>query len=147
MSVYYVTIRGKQYTVEITDPHARPVRAIVDGEVIEVNVAPTPVVAAPLPVVIPALSPVVPSAPVAPPGETPRQQTAAEEIKAPLPGTVVSIGVKVGDAVQRGQELCVLEAMKMNNPIRASRPGVITQLCVDVGQQVQHGDPLMLIGD
>jgi len=147
MSVYYVTIRGKQYTVEITDPHARPVRAIVDGEVIEVNVAPTPIVAAPLPVVIPAPSPVVPSAPVAPPDETPRQQTAAEEIKAPLPGTVVSIGVKVGDAVQRGQELCVLEAMKMNNPIRASRPGVITQLCVDVGQQVQHGDPLMLIGD
>ncbi len=147
MSVYYVTIRGKQYTVEITDPHARPVRAIVDGEVIEVNVAPTPVVAAPLPVVIPAPSPVVPSATVAPPDETPRQQTAAEEIKAPLPGTVVSIGVKVGDAVQRGQELCVLEAMKMNNPIRASKPGVITQLCVDVGQQVQHGDPLMLIGD
>jgi biotin carboxyl carrier protein len=146
MSVYYVTIRGKQYTVEITDPHARPVRAIVDGEVIEVNVAPAPVVAAPPPVVIPAPVaaaplPVVPLAPVAPSDE------ALEEIKAPLPGTVVSIGVKVGDAVQRGQELCVLEAMKMNNPIRAGRPGVIRQLCVDVGQQVQHGDLLMLIGD
>ena len=40
MSVYYVTIRGKQYTVEVPDVRARPVRAIVDGEVVEVDVAP-----------------------------------------------------------------------------------------------------------
>ncbi|HQE92911.1 MAG TPA: biotin/lipoyl-binding protein [Anaerolineae bacterium] len=135
MSIYYVTVHGKQYTVEVPDPRARPVRAIVDGEVIEVDLAPA-ATSAPAPVT-------VPPAPVS----TAPLPAAVEEIKAPLPGTVVSISVKVGDTVQRGQELCVLEAMKMNNPIRASRPGVIAKLCVDVGQQVQHGDPLMLLGD
>ena len=42
MSVYYVTVRGKQYTVEIPDVYTRPVRAIVDGEVVEVVVASAP---------------------------------------------------------------------------------------------------------
>jgi len=138
MPVYYVTIRGKEYTVEVPNPREQPVRAIVDGEVIEVNVAtstpvPAPVVVKPEPVVQPA--------PAAPPAG------ALDEIKAPLPGTVVSISVSVGDTVQRGQELCILEAMKMNNPIRANRPGVVRQILVNVGQQVQHGTSLMTLED
>jgi len=55
--------------------------------------------------------------------------------------------VSVGDQVVYGQELCVLEAMKMNNPIRASKPGVIQKVFVTVGQQVQHGAPLVTIGN
>ncbi len=140
MPVYYVTIRDKQYTVEIPDPHTRPVRAIVDGEVIEVHVAPAPTVTSSPSPVVPLPPPVTPPA-VAAPDET------LEEIKAPLPGTVVSISVKVGDRVTHGQEVCVLEAMKMNNPICASRAGIIKRLCVEVGQQVQYGDPMILIGD
>ncbi len=142
MSVYYVTIRGKQYTVEVPDVRARPVRAIVDGEVVEVDVAPAPAAAA---------APARISAPVA---AQPVQLVAApdtplsgavEEIKAPLPGTVVSIGVSAGERVTHGQELCVLEAMKMNNPICASQAGVIRKIFVTVGQQVKHGAPLMAI--
>ena len=141
MSVYYVTVRGKQYTVEVPDPHARPVRAIVDGEVVEVDVAS---VAAPVPVAAPVAAP-APAAKPAPVPDAP--QGAAEEVKSPLPGTVVSIAVSVGDQVTLGQELCVLEAMKMNNPIRASKAGVIRKVFVTVGQQVQHGAPLMTIGN
>jgi len=146
MAVYYVTIRGKQYTVEVPDVRARPVRAIVDGEVVEVDVALAPAVA-PAPAPMPALSP----APVAAPPVQPAPALdmllsgAVEEIKAPLPGTVVSIGVSVDERVTHGQELCVLEAMKMNNPIRASQAGVIRKIFVTVGQQVQHGTPLMAI--
>ena len=144
MPVYYVTVRGKQYTVEVLDPHARPVRAIVDGEVVEVNVASAPASApAPMPVAAPV------AAPQAQPAPAPVEPVTAtvEEIKAPLPGTVVSIAVSVGERVTHGQELCVLEAMKMNNPIRANQPGVIRKILVTVGQQVQHGAPLMMIGD
>ncbi len=141
MSVYYVTVRGKQYTVEVPDPHARPVRAIVDGEVVEVDVAS---VAAPAPVAAPVAAP-APAAKPAPAPDAP--QGAGEEVKSPLPGTVVSIAVSVGDQVVYGQELCVLEAMKMNNPIRASKPGVIQKVFVTVGQQVQHGAPLVTIGN
>ena len=148
MSVYYVTVHGKQYTVEIPDPHARPVRAIVDGEVVEVDVAPAPTsVPSPAPVA----APVATSAPVTAPEVQPAPvrdeplPAAVEEINAPLPGTVVSIGVSVGERVTHGQELCVLEAMKMNNPIRANQAGVISKIFVTVGQQVQHGAPLMAI--
>lgn len=148
MPVYYVTVHGKQYTVEVPDPHARPVRAIVDGEVIEVNVGPAPVSAA--------ATPAAPAAPAAPaPVTTPPVHPAptpvvpvpvtVEEIKAPLPGTVVSIAVSVGEHVTHGQELCVLEAMKMNNPIRANQPGVVRKIFVTVGQQVQHGAPLLAL--
>ncbi len=144
MSVYYVTVRGKQYVVEVPDPRARPVRAIVDGEVIEVNVAPAPAVAPPSPMPVPEqqveVTPTVPSA------VTLADKT-LEEIKAPLPGTIVSISVNVGDRIAHGQELCVLEAMKMNNPIRANRAGVIRKILVAVGDQVQHGAPLMAVGD
>ena len=153
MSVYYVTVHGKQYTVEILDPHARPVRAIVDGEVVEVNVAVAPAMApAPIPALVPVAAPVVRPPVIAPavqPASVPDEpsQPAVEEIKAPLPGTVVSIAVNVGERVTHGQELCVLEAMKMNNPIRANQPGVIRKILVTVGQQVQHGAPLMMIGD
>ena len=124
------------------DVHARPVRAIVDGEVVEVDVAPAPM-AAPSPVAAPA--PVI--APQAQPAPAPDDPLSGvvEEINAPLPGTVVSIGVSVGDSVTHGQELCVLEAMKMNNPIRANQAGVIRKIFVTVGQQVQHGAPLMAI--
>ncbi len=141
MSVYYVTVRGKQYTVEVPDPHARPVRAIVDGEVVEVDVAS---VATPAPVAAPVAAP-APAARPAPVPDAP--QGAVEEVKSPLPGTVVSIAVSVGDQVVHGQELCVLEAMKMNNPIRASKAGVIQKVFVTVGQQVQHGASLMTIGN
>lgn len=144
MSVYYVTIRGKQYTVEVPDVRARPVRAIVDGEVVEVDVAPAPV-SAPTPAPVAAPVPVIaPQAPPAPAPDTPLSG-AVEETNAPLPGTVVSIAVSVGESVTHGQELCVLEAMKMNNPIRANQAGVIRKIFVTVGQQVQHGAPLMAI--
>ena len=44
-----------------------------------------------------------------------------------------------------GQELCVLEAMKMNNPIRATQAGLVKEILVSVGQQVQHGNPLLVM--
>ena len=154
MSVYYVTVHGKQYTVEVLDPHARPVRAVVDGEVVEVNVAAAPAstpasTPAPVPVAAPVVAPSPVTTPEARPASIPDElpQAAVEEVKAPLPGTVVSIAVNVGERVTHGQELCVLEAMKMNNPIRANQPGVIRKILVTVGQQVQHGAPLMMIGD
>jgi biotin carboxyl carrier protein len=68
-------------------------------------------------------------------------------VTAPLPGVVTVISVKVGDAVKPGQDLCILEAMKMNNPIRATFGGVVKTVYVTIGQQVQHGTPLFLIAD
>jgi biotin carboxyl carrier protein len=68
-------------------------------------------------------------------------------VKAPLPGVVDSIKVKVGDTVVFGQELVVLEAMKMKNSIKATKPGKITKVCVSVGETVPHGATLIEYSD
>jgi len=60
-----------------------------------------------------------------------------------MPGSIVSVSVRPGDRVEAGQDLCVLDAMKMNNRIRAARAGTISQIHVSPGQQVQYGDPLI----
>ncbi len=145
MPVYRVTIAGKTYTVEVPNPHERPVRAIVDGEVVEVEIAPAE--GAPSVAPSPPPSAAQPAAPAASAAKPP--STSGEgrtyEVKAPLPGTITVVSVSEGERVERGQELCVIEAMKMNNPIRATAPGVVKEIFVTVGQQVQHGAPLLTI--
>ncbi len=91
------------------------------------------------------------AAPVAPqpaPAAAPVQQTVvgSEDVKAPMPGLVLRINVKVGDAVKKDQVLMVMEAMKMENEIYAPCDGVISSIPVAQGQQLQSGDLLMTIG-
>ncbi len=68
-------------------------------------------------------------------------------IKAPMPGLVVNIPVAVGDAVQRGQTVAVLEAMKMENDLGAPRGGVVKEIKVVAGQAVNQGQPLVIVGE
>jgi biotin carboxyl carrier protein len=60
-----------------------------------------------------------------------------------MPGTILSVAVVVGEHVDAGAVLCVLEAMKMRNPIRAAHPGVIESIEVAPGQNVGYGDLLV----
>ena len=64
-------------------------------------------------------------------------------LEAPMPGRVTRVAVKVGDAVKRGQELIVVEAMKMENAITAPADGVVKSLTVRVGDMVSPGAPLI----
>jgi biotin carboxyl carrier protein len=64
-------------------------------------------------------------------------------VLAPIPGVIISIQVKQGDEVSLGQELCVLEAMKMKNTIRSPRAGVIASVNVSSGETVKHHDVLV----
>jgi biotin carboxyl carrier protein len=66
-------------------------------------------------------------------------------VTAPMPGIVVSLKVKVGDSVSRGQPLCILEAMKMENEITAPKAGVIKEIYVSKGSSVGQGQPMILI--
>ena len=58
---------------------------------------------------------------------------------APMPGVILEVSVKVGDTVERGQQLAILDAMKMHNVIGAPRAGTIAEVFVDAGQNVDHG--------
>ncbi|MBF1054675.1 MAG: acetyl-CoA carboxylase biotin carboxyl carrier protein subunit [Prevotellaceae bacterium] len=69
----------------------------------------------------------------------------ANAVKAPLPGTITGISVKVGEEVQAGDTVVVLEAMKMANNIEAEKSGKVTAICVKVGQSVMEDDALVVI--
>ena len=90
-------------------------------------------------------------------GTTPKQtaaQTAApaakpaasgESVTAPMPGTILNVLVKQGQAVKKGQVLAILEAMKMENEIVAPADGQVASISVDKGQNVNLGDSILEI--
>ena len=74
------------------------------------------------------------------------EATGAEEtIQAPMPGTIMSIKVNVGQKVKKGETLFILEAMKMENEIMSPRDAVVTKLMVSSGTPVKTGDILILL--
>jgi biotin carboxyl carrier protein len=140
--IYKIKINQKTYEVEIDDLRARPIIAIVDGTPIEVwpeettaSVSNHPVIASEM---IPA-GQAQPLGAVVPTGGS----VDTSVVRAPIPGNIISISVKSGDSVDLGQELCVLEAMKMRNAIRSSRQGTIASIRVNPGDTVNYNDILM----
>ena len=67
-------------------------------------------------------------------------------VNSPLPGVVLDIKVKVGDAVKKGDTIIVLEAMKMENNIQASSDGTVSKVSVEKGASVLEGAELIVIG-
>ena len=63
-------------------------------------------------------------------------------LRSPIQGTVVRIAVEPGDSVERGQTVCVVEAMKMENDVTAHRAGVLATLAATPGMAVRVGDPI-----
>ncbi|MDK2563946.1 biotin/lipoyl-containing protein [Romboutsia sedimentorum] len=74
---------------------------------------------------------------------TPSQNS--ESITAPMPGTIINVLVKKGQAVKKGEVVAILEAMKMENEIVAPVDGVVEAISVDKGQNVNLGDDLLEI--
>jgi biotin carboxyl carrier protein len=70
---------------------------------------------------------------------------AREIVASPMPGIIKSVDVAVGDKVNEGDTLCILEAMKMENPIVAPASGKISEVNVSSGQSVKRGDMLIVI--
>lgn len=70
---------------------------------------------------------------------------AQERIEFPIPGKVISISVKIGDKVKEGDTICVLESMKMENPIVTPVDGVVSEIKLTQGQVVETGDLVAVI--
>lgn len=83
-----------------------------------------------------------PAAPAAPAAKAP---AGAQAINAPMPGTILAVNVKPGQAVKRGDVLVVLEAMKMENEIMAPNDGTVGTVNVAKGQSVQSGATLLTL--
>lgn len=70
---------------------------------------------------------------------------AQETVEVPIAGKVISVEVKLGDEVKEGDTICILESMKMENPILAPVDGTITQIGVTAEQIVKPGDLISII--
>ncbi len=68
------------------------------------------------------------------------------DIFAHITGTIWKIEVKVGDAVEEGQTVVILESMKMEMPVEAPEPGTVVEIAVREGQAVDEGDLLLRLG-
>jgi biotin carboxyl carrier protein len=134
-----VKIDNEVYEVEIENLKTRPILATVDGETFEVwpeeNEKP--------PTTIPSSTPIQQSTSEPYASKSPHTSEIEEKtVTAPIPGVIISISVKEGNIINIGQELCVLEAMKMKNTIRAGRSGVINTIHITIGDTVGYGQPL-----
>lgn len=150
-----IKVRDRWYTVEIEDSTASPIKIRVDGEPMEVEVEglgasqivqraepAQAVVASPRP----AAPPPAPATAPARPQAAPTAAGAQNAVVAPMPGRVLSVSVKEGDSIARGDEVCILEAMKMEQSVRAPRPGVVRRIVVKAGQNVTSGEALVELG-
>ena len=151
MNKYQYKVQGVDYEVEIEEVEGNIAKVNVNGSPFEVELQqpinaakhPTivkPKVEAPKPV---AAAPVA-AAPVA--AQPATAVGAGNAQKAPLPGTITSINVKVGDTVAVGDTVVVLEAMKMQNNIEAEYAGTVTSITVNQGDSVMEGAVLLTIG-
>jgi biotin carboxyl carrier protein len=146
MKEYKLKINGNEYNVTVNE---------VDGSMAEVEVNGTPfkvefdkpVKKAAAPVAKPVAKSAAP-APAAAPVAKPAAAAggAGTAVTSPLPGVILDVCVKEGDAVKRGQTVMVLEAMKMENAIEATADGTVTAIKVGKGDSVLEGAPLVIIG-
>ncbi len=143
-----VKIDDRVFEVEVGDLSARPVLAKIDCDTFEVwpiekaRVISEPETLPAMPVE-PARAP-APTPPVSEPiASNSKMTNSLKTVLAPIPGVIVEINVKVGDDVVFGQELVMLEAMKMKNSIRANRAGKIASINVCAGDHVRHGQILL----
>jgi len=67
----------------------------------------------------------------------------AQIVPAPMPGKIMEIKVKLGDSIKRGDIICILEAMKMQNEIMATQDGTVSEVRVMIGQTVVAGDVII----
>ena len=70
---------------------------------------------------------------------------AQETVEVPITGKIISVNVKPGDEVKEGDTLCILESMKMENPILAPVDGTISQVGVNTDQVVKPGETVAII--
>ena len=144
-----VKIENQTFEVNVGDLNTRPILATVDGQTFEVWPEEMPrMVADPVAVQLAPVIAASASTPMAASTSAPKPTAAPTgAITAPIPGVIVVVSVKEGEAVKKGQELCVLEAMKMKNSIRSNRDGVVSEIKVKVGDHVQHGQALISYKD
>ena len=128
----WVTVDGERFLVKVEDLNQRPVVAYVGGSRFEVEIHDETEGG---------------EDPDAKSQKNPISQTIpSSQVPAPMPGDIIQIHVKAGQAIKAGDPLCVLDAMKMKNTIHAPRDGEIAEVFISEGQSVEFGVALFKLG-
>jgi biotin carboxyl carrier protein len=154
---YQLEINQKNFDVTIQSVSGNMAHVLVNGQSYDVRIgkstgAPaTPVVMA-APAVTAAPSVVADTVPaVSTPAPKPEPRPPAgpvegEPILAPIPGLILDVKVKVGNAVDAGQTVAIIEAMKMENSLVSHVSGTVQDIRVQKGSEVSTGDVIMIVG-
>ena len=143
MKTYKFKINGNEYNVAIKSVEGKNASVTVNGTDYQVELEEAPAAA---PVQAPAAAPVQAAPSPAPaPAAAPAPSGAGKAVTSPLPGVIIAVKVNVGDTVKAGQEVAVLEAMKMENSIEAEHDGTVTAIHVAKGDSVLEGAAVVTI--
>ena len=136
-----VRVGNNWYNVEVGDLDRSPVSVTVEGESFAVEVEGLPSQARVRPRRVRGETPGI----MVPPPASRVNPTSADGnvIRSPMPGRVISIMVRPGESVSVGQEVCVVEAMKMEQSIRSPQNGVVKEIRVQPMDSVRTNDPLI----
>lgn len=137
MAEYIFTINGTDYKVNVKNIEDNIAEIAVNDKVVYVNIKQLGISQ-------------VKKRPVKKIAEEPvtqaKKASGLESVAAPLPGVILDIKVKEGDTVKEGQDLMIMEAMKMENSIQAPCSGTVKRILVNREATVQEGDTLVEIG-
>ena len=139
MKEFQFKIDGKEYKTSVNELEGGITEVTVNGKAYKVEMeAPkaAPKAAAAAPKAVPAAAPK--AAAEAPAG--------GKKVVSPLPGSIIKVLVKEGQAVKKGETLLTLESMKMENTVAAECDGTVTKVAVTPGQNVMQDDLLVIIG-
>jgi biotin carboxyl carrier protein len=149
---YKIAIGDSKFDIEVGEIQAGVVEVAVNGQAFQVNIEnyaevaagrgfqpPKTRTAAPRAADSFAPPPAIPAAPAMAPN------LGGRAVLAPIPGLILKINVKVGEAVSAGQVVAIMEAMKMENNISSNISGTVTAIRAGEGSQVATGDVIMVI--
>ena len=146
MKTYKFKINGKDYEVAINSVEGKNASVTVNGADYQVELENAPaapaapaVMPAPAGQAAPSAAPAAPAAPAAKPAGP------GKKVVSPLPGVIIEVSVKEGQAVKAGQKVAVIEAMKMENEIAAESDGTVTAIHVAKGDSVLEGADIVTI--
>ena len=146
MKTYKFRINGNEYNVEINSVEGNLADVTVNGAAYKVEMENAPAApAAPAATANPAAQARQDAPAAAPAKPAPAPAGAGKAITSPLPGVIIEVSVKEGQAVKAGQKVAVIEAMKMENEIQAASDGTVTAVLVNKGDSVLEGTEIVKI--
>ena len=132
-----VRVKDRWYTVEVSDSEGYPLKVVVDGEPMEVEVDTSALTSqSPKP-------PVPPTSQERPIGLQGIIESGSKIVRSPMPGRIVAVSVQVWDRISAGTEVCIIETMKMEQSIQISIDGAVRAVFIEPGSNVNAGEPLI----